>query len=317
MLRKDLVNQEKVKQLVSSIDNLPKQLTYKQESYVRLPGKASMMNYFSSLAECACGPVFDRTKSDIRKNIEDRIIQEIEKRFPINKTINYLSLGSGYLLPDYIICARLIEKGYLLRVILVDPESLPNEKGELDAVQAGFKNALAKFMELQAVAKEMGLSFSVEVYGNIMDFINKHPDDKIHAAHAIDFSAFSIGSQIDMYDDVFLLHQILDKDGFFHLSLGDQEYFYNQLEVFHFQDHKLSKWDVGLDSQTVRLQAIQVPQISKETSKFVENAVSAILPGKVLPKNVAKKVMLFTGVFKQGPVFEKIAELKKAGISLG
>jgi hypothetical protein len=291
--------------ILSKISELPRNLVFKREALSRRPDWKYERNYLlpsQNLGECACEHGFNRSASNQRAKAEALIIQKIENKFPVKMMpkLRYVSLGAGYLLQDFIICAKLIAKGYSLEVTLIEPESGLPASGQPDQNYMRFQAALSEFKSLESAAAQRGLTFSVECFSSVMSFITKKPDYKADYMNAVDLGSEDIPV---MYDDLILAYQMLHDDGIFYLSIGDREYFYDKNRMFHSKDNALLGWNALIDQQ-----AKLMVDITKQ-SLAQENELCKVM--KIPSANISKTILLYTGIFKQGPLIE-LLEKKEA-----
>jgi hypothetical protein len=185
------------------------------------PYRNSYSKQLPDLGECAClDHAFDRNRNTRREVAASRVVETAKQQFPstpeTQPTLTYLSMGSGALLQDFVICAMLLLQGYSLHVRLIEPS----------CDQARFLNAYHQFCYLQYYASQMGLNFVVEYFPYVLDYIKFHADEKIQVAHAIDFDIFH--NDIIAKSDMVLVHQMLEKNGFFYVTAGTDDYLFRQ-----------------------------------------------------------------------------------------
>ncbi|MBA2651025.1 MAG: hypothetical protein H0U73_01950 [Tatlockia sp.] len=169
------------------------------------------------LEECACtdGNAFNRYKNDRREQIENSIIQFAQNRF--NKTspttINYLSLGSGYLLQDFFIIVKLMLEGYSVVVSLVDP---------IYSKSVRANQALKQFEFLMLAATEMNLSVTIRSFPNIEEF-NRSVNTPQDLVTAIDFDDI-----YGAFNDLMLAQESLHSKGRMFLACKDENYIFSK-----------------------------------------------------------------------------------------
>lgn len=176
--------------------------TYNGDRY-----KNNYSSQLPALGECAClNHSYDRSRSKLRTDAELSIMHEVKTRYQDRTTLNYLSVGSGALMQDFIICATLLLAGYSLCVRLVEPA----------CTEQRFYNAYLQFNCLQQFAQNLQLQFEPEYFPTVLDYIQTYPDEKIHVGHAIDFDAFHFEQEAK--EDIVLAYQSLNPNGFFYLA---------------------------------------------------------------------------------------------------
>jgi len=168
------------------------------------------------LKECACinGSVFDRSQNNRRQLSEQYIVGSIQNdaRFTGKKTVNYLSLGSGYLLQDFIICCMLLLQNYSLCVRLIEPRC------DHPDFEKDFMKAFNQFCMLEFYARELGLQFTAEFFPTVLDYIQVHFQENIDVVSAIDFDAIVSGFDEESKMDALFAWQKLEKGGWFYLA---------------------------------------------------------------------------------------------------
>lgn len=184
----------------------------------------------TDLKECACNSrfrTFDRSDNNRRSEAEVLIINTVKRRFTAHShsQLTYLSLGSGFLLQDFFICASLILLGYCLKIRIIESKS-QGENAE------AFRAAYTQFIILKHFAEQMGLQFESEYFQNMMEYLNKFPYEQIHVGIAIDFEEFHKESQAIV--DALLVHYSLHRDGFLYLAYRNYNFQFNANEVKFF-----------------------------------------------------------------------------------
>lgn len=170
------------------------------------------------LGECACGNHdFDRKKNSRRQDAAARIVAAANDRFASKTRLNYLSMGSGLLMQDFIICAMLLLDGYSLCVRLIEP----------NCTQEDFMKAYKQFCFLQEFARGMGVQFEAESFPSINDYMKSHAKEQIHVGHAIDFDVYTHVEK-EAKQDLLKAHQMLSPQGFFYLAVGAIDLLFNK-----------------------------------------------------------------------------------------
>lgn len=260
------------------LDHFPHKLRFEKEENSEKKGFFYRKNYLSHLNECACYSQFNRSKYPRREQIEQRIISGIHARFPLKQKLNYLSLGAGGLLQDFVICANLILKGYSLQINLIEPEK----------DKQSFIEALKDFKQLMHIAAEKNTTLTVHCFSNIIDYIKEYPDEKINVASAIDF-IFPIRN----FNDLLLTHQTLDNNGIFYLSLHKHDYLFDKTSCIFSKTY--DPWWKILNP-TDHSQSEHIPAINARIARG-ERIIKYVTPLK--DNYIIKNILLYSGLFQQ------------------
>jgi len=200
-----------------------------------------------SLSECACinSDNFNRFKNTRRENIESEIISFIKERFPNPETanINYLSLGGGGLLQDFIIIAKLLMLGYKnININLIDPEhasykikdddrlSLTRKcylevkngtdgRYKLENIIIEKSESLKQFELLALLSEDFNAKLTINSFASIDEY-----EGKADLITVIDFDDF----HREAFNDTIKTHQALQTDGRMFLSAGDNDYIFDK-----------------------------------------------------------------------------------------
>ena len=169
------------------------------------------------LDECACANAgyFNRFKNGRRASLEKKMIQDAERTFPSKETLflNYMSLGSGNLLQDFINIGLLIQADYPhIDVSLIDPI--------LERCQKGTSPTLEQFNFLLHVAEQKGINLNVHTFSSITDYVQDNPSKKHHIISAIDFDCFD-----KAFSDILTARKTLDPNGTLYLAYGPNDRF--------------------------------------------------------------------------------------------
>lgn len=182
---------------------------------------------YPTLSECPCNG-HERTD---RKQLEDELIKQALNRYPPETTarLDYLSLGSGQLLQDFIILLQLLKAGYSnLRVSLIDPH-------------VG-KDASSQFAWLTRIARERNAQITIDEYTSLRNYKEATQAGKAHLIVCIDFENIF---QSEVFDEVMQAQALLADNGFF---------------LFSYDQHKLAMTQhtagllLPLTSEQVRFQ---------------------------------------------------------------
>jgi hypothetical protein len=228
-----------------------------------------------SLKECAClnSKIFDRTSNNRRVGIEKRIIQNTKNRFSLEKhhNLNYLSLGAGFLLQDFIICAYLLLNGYSLCVRLVE-HSCESEQ---------FREAYQQFCCLQLYAEGMKLQFVVAYFPTILAYIKQHPLEQIDIGQAIDFDAYHFHPQSKM--DLHFACQKLAHNGFLYFAIFHSDYILSSSSPPEYI-HRDSLIERGKDYDKTNKTVIRT-----------ENEIACAM--NITPSYITKNILTYIGLF--------------------
>lgn len=198
------------------------------------------------LSECACynSDIFNRELNNRRANIEASIIDYIKSNFPDTekKSINYMSLGCGNLLQDFIIIFKLMLLGYRnIHIHLVDPkitlykirgsgniskalyEMIKN--GELpyespDQVSIEKSDAYHQFMCLKYCASEMHAAITITEYTSIDDY----KGGELDLLTAIDFN----DSSPNAFNDLMKAKRFIAEKGRIFLSFDKNDLMFSK-----------------------------------------------------------------------------------------
>lgn len=202
-----------------------------------------------SLSECACqNDNFNRVVNNRRATIESEIIKFIKSRFPQKRdqVIDYLSVGSGGLLQDFILIIKLMLLGYSVNISLIGSEYTMHFQEKIDKehiitkekylelssdrtksevpVYLEKSKALKQFEILLSAAKEFNIKIVVDVYETIDEFTKlvKTPQDVITA---IDHDQFYRKD----FKHTIKAHQRLHPEGKMFLSFGAEDYTFSNI----------------------------------------------------------------------------------------
>ncbi|MBN8827729.1 MAG: hypothetical protein J0H68_03370 [Sphingobacteriia bacterium] len=177
------------------------------------------------LSECACihSDNFNRLANERRQNIENQIINDSIIHFSKETPIHYLGFGSGRLLGELFIVARLIKAGYKnLNLNFID-----NEYYEENESLAIFKEIL------ETIVSQEKISINIAFYSDLTSYrVNSSENPNIITA--IDFD-----DKDKMFDQLMELHDILSSNGLFYLSYSDYDLSFNKQGclTFNTKDH--------------------------------------------------------------------------------
>lgn len=212
----------------------------------------SLTQLYPCLSECHC----HGHERGIRVKLEKQLLTEVSNRFKLSESLNYLSLGSGGLLQDFIIITQLLKKGYKnINISLIEP-------GNYNGVLRYF-NAV-----ILAIADELGATVVMQDYLSIQQFKTIHPDKQLHIAVAIDFEN---PFKAPIFSDLMQTHQLLVENGFFLMSYDDFKL------VITKQSAKLLMPSAKLENITSSLQALANINLEKEDSLSIA-ITTAIYP---------------------------------------
>jgi hypothetical protein len=151
------------------------------------------------LSECACS-YFNRKQGSRRNQLEIDILSQAKAQFPANTTeqINYLSMGVGEGLQDFILIGRLIKQGYrFVNVVLVDPHLRTQ--------------SIRQLKDLNLLATKYNVNLKIEHYDSIQNF-SESCETKFHLIIGIDFENIF---KSNGFADVLYAHKLLDENGRF------------------------------------------------------------------------------------------------------
>lgn len=177
---------------------------------------------FPFLSECACigNGIFNRFKNDIREKIESSVMDFLKNRIAVSdrKEIRYMSLGSGELLPDFIIINQLLllladsdRKEIKVEITLIDPIY----ENSTDNIF----NVIDQFEYLVELAEELGILFSLYIHPSIDEYLTLDPKNQ-DVIMATDFEQFHTSA----FKSAIKAHKILDQQGQMFLSFWKERY---------------------------------------------------------------------------------------------
>lgn len=174
------------------------------------------------LSECACigNGIFNRFKNDMREKIESSVLDFLKNRVTEAncKEINYLSLGAGELLQDFIIINKMLlilsesdRKITQVKVTLIDPIYKDMTENLL--------NAGDQFEYLVELANELGILLSLKIYSSINEYQanDSKQQDVIMATDFDNFHTTAFKSAINA-------HKMLHTNGRMFLSFWKERY---------------------------------------------------------------------------------------------
>lgn len=158
---------------------------------------------FGALSECNCN-FYPRS---IREEIENTIILQTKNHFNPQDLIslNYLSLGSGELLQDFIILIKLLKLGFKnIKVSLIEP--------------LGFKERIqSEFDWIIYISRELNVNLTINYYRSIFHYQQTN-DEPIDVAVAIDFENIF---KSECFSDVMMTQSLLSDNGFFFFAMQE------------------------------------------------------------------------------------------------
>jgi hypothetical protein len=234
--------------------------------------RVTYSNQLNCLGECACAQgTFERGWTPRRVQTESRILKEL-KRTPVldaKKSLNYLSLGAGLLLQDFIICGLLLMAGYSVFVRLIEKNrTTPN-----------YEQAYEQFKCLQLFAEGMGLTFVAESYSTLWDYMDRHPRERIDIGCAIDFDGYEVSPRA--ISDFHLAYQLLAKQGFFYLSFKKSDFLLREKTSLIYRDSDIAS------AKEIR----ETHQKIADTSQEIAAAIN------ISSSRIAKHIVEYMGLF--------------------
>lgn len=229
------------------------------------------------LYECACWPTFNRTTCSRRNNIENEIIAETRKRFSTlnNRQLNYLSFGSGYLLQDFILLFKFILIGYSLKITLIERNSETDD----------FQNALMQLHLLVYAAGEKDLSFQVQSFSRIQDYVSQAGNETIDVAHAIDMPTLPI-------DDLSIVYYKLGDQGFLYMADHFHNFFCTHSQIFFSNKFKLEFPGIYYEDSQADYKEIQAfPRYAKVIEEDLRKNINQDM--------VVSSVLSYLGLFRK------------------
>lgn len=156
------------------------------------------------LSECTC---FGHER-ETRNRLEQTLLKESQVRFPVADTarLNYLSLGSGNLLQDFIIILKLLRAGYKnITISLVEPNMR--------------KLNFTLFGRLHDLGREVGATLNITHFFSIQHYELTN-GEKLHLISGIDFENVF---KETVFDDVMFTQSLLEPNGFFLFSYDEHK----------------------------------------------------------------------------------------------
>jgi len=152
-----------------------------------------------------------------RKLFAEKLVSKIEESFPNkDQQLDYVSLGSGYLLQDFVILLELIKKGYKnFQIHLIDPEYV-NYSSSKDRGISKAVNQFATFLRTHPETHAR-----VFVYPNSELYLSKVRENKtpadilVSVDGLVDFEDPSFFSGTMSFDGHLLKEQALKKGGIY------------------------------------------------------------------------------------------------------
>jgi len=177
------------------------------------------MQYMPLITECSCAR-FDRTSNDRRKQIENKVVQDICTNNPNKvKKLELVSFGAGEGLQDFIIIGRLAALGYSnIHLSLIDTNTQPLRVGDPGY---GSVNNIAQATQdkLRVFYKQMpSLNITVDGYTTTSDFLRSNPKN-IHAVWSEDIERPDYYTSNTTWPDILALRDKLHQNG--HLYMAD------------------------------------------------------------------------------------------------
>jgi len=236
-----------------------------------ITSKKTFLNKLPHLKECAClDSCFDRTKNSRRFDIETSVIQRTKNHFD-KPVLNYLSLGAGFLLQDFIICGYLLLNGYSLCVRLIEHACDKEE----------FSQAYQQFCCLQLYAHSMKLQFKANYFQTVLEYLREYPEEQIDVAQAVDFSAYYFSDDAKM--DLQFIRQKLGDKGFLYFALVDTDLIFTST---HYQHIK------GIAYAESGEKFFKASKKVINTENEISNAI------KNIPPHITKNIVSYIGLFQ-------------------
>ncbi|MCE3043884.1 hypothetical protein [Legionella sp. 16cNR16C] len=161
---------------------------------------ATVSQLYPALSECAC----HGHEREVRQQLEAELLSQALKRYPPQSTVslNYLSIGSGKLLQDFIIVLKLLKVGYKnIQISLIEPN--------LSLL------AQNQFNWLALIAQELKAKITINYFNSVAQYqVNAQPQ-KAHLIVGIDFENIF---KANVFNDVMQTQDLLAGDGFFLFS---------------------------------------------------------------------------------------------------
>jgi hypothetical protein len=169
------------------------------------------------LSECYCNGSheFDRCRNYRRQNLEELIVKDAKQQFNADDAflLNYLSIGSGGLLQDFILIIKLILQGYKkINIVFLEPR-LSN-------------SALQIFSQLARFAAQNNVMLVLRNFQNIREFTRDYPAERFHLIHAIDLGSDAYTA----FNDLMIAHSLLADDGKFYLAFHQYDFCFTKTE---------------------------------------------------------------------------------------
>lgn len=233
------------KQLVSVFDNF---LSNPRAWLLMTNTGFKYINHFSyRMYECACarGGAFDRLSNSRREIIENQILA-FAQELPVeeNKTIKYASIGSGRLLQDFILCARLLRAGFNLDISLIDTlyrdvESIKQEE------------YYQQFCYLYAYAEALGLRIEIKLFESTDQYKEAGLTADIMAA--IDFEDYL--KEGEAFTAIMTAQNCLSSEGQLFLAFGDTDLVFTKTACSsaHFQPHPIVETIPNIEPSSIKI----------------------------------------------------------------
>ncbi|OGT58590.1 MAG: hypothetical protein A3F14_06625 [Gammaproteobacteria bacterium RIFCSPHIGHO2_12_FULL_43_28] len=184
-----------------------------EESLIKIGDSSTHLLYLlpPALTECRCHH-FDRLQNPRRKQYEDEIIQfALKHRFDKeSKIFNYLSMGSGGLLQDYVLLYRLITEARIMQfnIVLIEPYCYSEQLDQL-------------YEMLTAVSTEVNIA--IYHFSYLDDYIKNSDDTLFDIISASDFDSFD--SDIG---DIMNAKKLLNQRGLLFASAKNYNYIFDR-----------------------------------------------------------------------------------------
>lgn len=214
------------------------------------PFEGKHTSLLPSLSECACTnhDNFNRLMNNRRETIESEIIEYVKTRFsnPSGQVINYLSLGSGGLLEDFIIITKLMLLGYSVNINIIGSGYIQYFKTRLGMTQAITRTeylkriatestddkervyiekntAFKQFEILMLAASESDVKVTIDTFESVDEFNNtiKTPQDLIAIIDHDNFYKHE-------FDNTIKAHKCLHPEGKMFLSFKKEDYTFSK-----------------------------------------------------------------------------------------